>query len=40
VCFDRALLLACSLDDNGLGEVGGQAVAQALQHTPNLERLK
>jgi hypothetical protein len=36
VCFDRALSLACSLNWNGLGEVGGQAVAQALKHTPNL----
>jgi hypothetical protein len=40
VCFDRALSLACSLNKNKLGEVGGQAVAQALQHTPNLKILK
>jgi hypothetical protein len=40
VCFDRALLLACSLRNNKLGVVGGQAVAQALKHTPNLVYLE
>ena len=35
----RVRLLACSLNDNNLGEEGGQAIGKALEHTPNLEQL-
>ncbi len=38
-CACACACFACSLNDNNLGEEGGQAIGKALEHTPNLKQL-